>query len=1197
MRMFSYLVQRTTRMLSLSKREPLGKCREPFRYARETFFRCIPNRYILTAILLALLLPISFRCTSLHRMTAENLTCEYRRNPLGIDTARPRLSWQCASVLRGDFQTAYRVLVASNPEKLQREAGDIWDSGKIQSAQCLHVPYAGPLLQSDRSYFWKVRIWDKNNEPSAWSETASWSTGLLQKSDWQGQWIGLDRAVGEDVPDQEHRRLAARYLRKEFSFDKKVQRATAFISGLGLFELAINGEKIGDQVLAPALSEYDKRVYYMTFDVTQHLQRENAVAIILGNGRFFAPRITEPAPTRTFGFPKLLFQLNVLFADSSSQTIISDESWKLTAAGPIRANNEYDGEFYDARMEMPGWNRPGFDDRNWQKVEIVKAPAKKIVAQMAEPIKITETIHPVSVQENEPGVFIYDMGQNMVGWVQVYVKGKRGDKVTMRFAESLTKDDGRLYLENIRDAEVTDTYILKGRGNEIWQPRFTYHGFRYVEVRGRAFYPALTAIEGKVVHDAVRQTGQFYCSDETVNRVYRNAIWGIRGNYRSMPTDCPQRDERHGWLGDRAVESLGESYIFNIAALYKKWLHDIQDTQLASGSLPDVAPSYWPRYTDNMTWPGAFVIFPGMLYRQYADIDAIQQHYPAMKKWLDYMAKYVSNGIMMRDTYGDWCVPPLDIKATHTSDPGRMTSAEFIGTAYYYYLLRTLKKYALLLDKPADAEHFSRTAERVYAAFNRHFFDRDLQQLGNNSQTSNVLALAFDLLPPVNRKVIFNNLADKILGENDGHIGTGLVGTQWLMRVLTNNGRSDIAFKLASQKTYPGWGYMAVKGATTIWELWNGDTGAPGMNSRNHVMLLGDFLPWLYENLAGIQSDFDRPAFKHALMKPEIPPGLHFVDAVYHSMYGEIKSSWKIEDEKFYWNVTIPANTTATIFIPADMQKFITENGKPVLETAGVKFIKQENGRAVFDITSGEFEFVSPHFSQKIYQPFVSTPSIVPADTILKVEEKILVKLADKTPGAQIHFTLDGSKPDKNSTVYNAPIPVESNMTIRARAFRTGSRPSIIKTACYDFVKPAVNGIRWKLYHGAFVKIPDFSQMQATKSGVCYQIGLSELPVPKVNFALDFTTYIKIDQPGTYKFFINSNDGSRLFIDGKLLIDNDGEHSPKQLEKSIYLKPGQIPLQIKYFQSGGTTTLSCSFQGPGIERQKLPASRLFLKKD
>ncbi len=621
-----------------------------------------------------------------------DLRCEGLKNPLGIDVVQPRLSWKMHSSVRGQKQTAYRILVSDSRENLEKEIGNLWDTGKIISDQSIQLTYSGKQLHSEEFIYWKVQVWDKDSAASGWSETQLWSMGLLNPSDWKGKWIGLDKDIGDDNSSDEFRRLSARMLRKEFEIKKHVKNAQAFICGMGLFECYINGKKVGDQVLAPALSQYNKRAYYMTFDVSKYLEEnKNAIGVILGNGRFFAPRRTLPVQTMTFGYPKLLFQMKILYDDGTVDYVTSGQDWKITANGPIRANNEYDGEEYDARLVMNGWSKPGFDDKNWMTAELVDPASPEISAQMNEPIRVTGEIKPVKVSEWKPGTFIFDMGQNMVGWVRLKVAGSAGTKVKLRFAESL-KSDGGIYTDNLRSAKQTDIYILKGQGIEYYEPRFTYHGFRYVEVTGFPGKPDIQSITGRVVNDDLEQAGSFQTSNDLLNQIYKNTVWGIRGNYRSIPTDCPQRDERHGWLGDRAIESRGESFIFDISKLYSKWLRDIKDAQLENGSLPDLAPTYWHSYNDNITWGGTYHIIPDMLYNQFADKKILSQNFPSMQKWFTHMDSYLDEGIMPRDTYGDWCVPPINRKINMTEDTSRITNGKLIGTAYYYYISKLMSK-------------------------------------------------------------------------------------------------------------------------------------------------------------------------------------------------------------------------------------------------------------------------------------------------------------------------------------------------------------------------------------------------------------------------------------------------------------------------------------------------------------------------
>lgn len=916
------------------------------------------KKRIFVCLILAMGIVSACSPTNDSKLAVVNTRLESATNPLGIDHPNPRFSWQLQSGARGTMQSAYRILVASSAPTLEGDQGDLWDSGVVQSPDCLLIPYAGKLLSSGTTYHWKVQVWDQNGNASAWSDDAHWTMGKLDASEWKAQWIGLDRAVGEDDPEREKRRLSARMLRKEIEVSKPVERALAYVCGVGLFEWYLNGQKVGDQVLAAALSDYEKRAYYMMFDVTDQLNSgTNAIGVILGNGRYFAPRIKDPAPMTDYGFPKLLFQMEITFTDGSIETFISDGSWTLTADGPIRANNEYDGEYYDATMELPGWDEPGFDDSDWIAAELVAPAAPLLRVQPIAPIRITETLKPLSVEEISPGVFIADMGQNMVGWVQIRMEGPRGTALRMRFAETL-QEDGNLYMDNKRGAEVTNTYILKGGGLEVWEPRFTYHGFRYVEITGYPGKLTLADIEGRVVHDDLDEIGHFESSNTTINTIYRNAHWGMRGNYRSIPTDCPQRDERQAWQGDRAIGSRGESFMFDLRRFYVKWMQDIQDSQRENGSLSDVVPNYWKFYNENVTWPAAYPVIVAMLYEQYGDIRVVEEHYPTIKKWADYMKlAYMNEFIITRDIYGDWCMPPESPELIRSQDPARQTDGALLATSYYYHVITILQDMASLLELTDDVAEYASTAEAIFQAYNAEFFDPVNTYYGNNTATSNLLSLAFGLVPEAYEQAVFDNIVDKTMIDFDGHISTGLIGAQWIMRSLTRYGRADIAYKLATNTTYPSWGYMIENGATTIWELWNGNTADPAMNSHNHVMLLGDLIVWYYENLAGIKSDWHTPGFKHIIMKPVPVDGLSFVKASHHSGYGQIVSEWNKQEGVFNWYISIPPNTRATVYVPARDTESILIDGKSFRSNKHLHFLNMDDGYAVFDIDNGAYSF------------------------------------------------------------------------------------------------------------------------------------------------------------------------------------------------------------------------------------------------
>ena len=886
---------------------------------------------------------------------ATMLRCEQLTDPMGIDVRIPRLSWELQGSQRGLRQTAYQVVVASSPEKLLADKGDLWNSGKVAGEESIMVRYGGAALKSRFACYWKVRVWTTDGV-SEWSQPAFWGMGLLEGTDWKARWIGYEHGFLWDSVSK-FSRLSARYFRKEFVAALAVRKAVVYIIGLGHCVLTINGHPIGDQVLAEAPTDYTQSVCYNSFDVTKDCRKgANAIGVVLGNGRFFTMRpVYKPKKIKEFGFPKLLLQLEIEYVNGTRQQIVSDDSWRFTADGPIRSNNEYDGEEYDATKEIEGWNNTGFNDRAWLKPELVVVPGGRIKAQMNEPIKVKAIVKPIGISEQRPGTWILDMGQNMAGWVQMRVKGQRGDQVRMRFGETLQRD-GALYTANLRDAKVTDVYTLKGGGEEVWHPVFVFHGFRYVEINDYPGKPSVDDFEGQVVYDDMALIGEFSTSNELVNQIYRNASWGILSNYKGMPLDCPQRNERMPWLGDRAAGALGESFIFNNENLYTKWLDDIEEAQKPDGSIPDVAPAYWNYYSDNMTWPGTYLLVAAMLYQQFGDLRSIEKHYASMKKWLDYMRrKYARDDIMTKDKYGDWCVPPESPALIHSKDSMRNTNGPLIATAYYYQLVCVLQDFARRLHKEEDERNFLVLSQKIKKAFSARYFDPKTFRYDNNTVTANLLPLYFGMVPEQDRTAVFKNITDKIEKEEKGHISTGVIGSQWLMEGLTDYGRPDLAWRIASNKDYPSWGYMVEQGATTIWELWNGNTADPAMNSHNHIMLLGDLITWFYKDLGGISAG--KPGYKSIILKPYSPAGLDQVQASYRTPYGLVKSAWKRQGKGLIWDITIPANTGATIYLPADRNDSILEGGQDWRDSKTVQFVNSKDGRMVFDIGAGTYHF------------------------------------------------------------------------------------------------------------------------------------------------------------------------------------------------------------------------------------------------
>ena len=848
-----------------------------------------------------------------------NLRIENLDKPLGIDTAEPRFSWQITSNKPNVRQTAYHIIVSD-------DKGEIWNTGKVESDQQLWIHYTGKQLQSNTACTWKVKVWTTQGE-SDWSSDECFSIGLLHEGKWSGYWIGLEQLM----PGEErgmHTRMAARYLRKEFSLkDKAIKRATAYVAGIGLHEFYVNGQRIGDGVLQPVPSDYRKTIYYNTYDITSYILHHTSdicLGIVLGNGRYFPMQQHKAYKIHTFGYPKCRINVIIEYADGTTQRLQTDDKgWKVTADGPIRANNEYDGEEYDARMEMKDWAKVGFDDSKWLKAERTDIPQAYLRAQMTPGMKVLQRIQPASIKGT-----IVDIGQNIAGWLKVRIRGQKGDTIRIVYAEKLNAD-GTLYRENFRNARSTDIYVCNGEeGNgRWWTPTFVYHGFKYAEIIGLKNATKDDFI-AEVVADEMTATGHFECSDTILNKVMRNAWWGILDNYKGMPVDCPQRDERQPWLGDRTMGALGESYLFDNERLYTKWMRDICEAQRTDGCIPDVAPAFWNYYSDDVAWAAALPFGCDMLYRQYGNREAIDKSYPAIKKWVEHIIEeYSKDGIIHCGKYADWCVPPEKLELIHSQDEARKTDVTLISTAY---IIRTMQ---LMEQWGCEAEHWRPIRETMTAAFNKQFLTikrgtsprpghvlyPDSVFYGNNTVTANLLPLALGIVPDNCKEDVVKQIVENICVKNKGHVSCGVIGISWLLRALSDNGFSDVAYLLATQKKYPSWGYMVENGATTIWELWNGDKASPKMNSGNHVMLLGDLVTWCYQYLGGIKTEGN-----HIVLKPAFEiQDCEWTNVSYDSPYGRITSNWKKTLQHLDWHVEIPCNTTATICLPDGTTKEI----------------------------------------------------------------------------------------------------------------------------------------------------------------------------------------------------------------------------------------------------------------------------------
>lgn len=870
------------------------------------------------------------------------LRCEYRENPLGIDEPRPRLSWLVNDPRRGAVQRAYQIQVADSPSGFGRGSAGTWDSGKVVSEKSAQVEYAGAPIESRRRCHWRVRTWDPAGRASPWSAPAWWETALLRAADWEGEFIGLadDRAPAPGP-----------LLRKTFHVSREVRRARAYVTALGFYELRLNGARVGDEIFSPGWTDYRRRIMYQTHDVTGLIRRgTNAVGALLGAGWYGS--FLMGAPRFHFGDKpvRFLLQLELSFADGSAGRIVTDGSWKATP-GPIVLSELYAGERYDARLEPRGWDTPRYADHGWRPVARYGRPRVEMNAQADPPIRITGELTPVSVTRRGRNRYVFDMGQNMVGVCRLRVRGPRGTTVRLRHAEVLNPDGG-IYVANLRSAEATDTYTLAGGGSGTFVPRFTYHGFRYVEVTGFPGEPDPASLTGLVLHTDPPRTSSLRTSSPLVNKLQENIVWGQRGNMHSVLTDCPQRDERLGWMGDAQAFAPTACFNMDMAAVFTKFCRDMRDARSPEGSYADVSPRIPFAPPDGApAWADAGIIVPWTVHRFYGDERILEREYAAMKGFNDFVARNNPGGLWLNrkgNDYGDW-VPA-----------GVETDKKPLGTLIYYNSTRLMEKIARVLGKPGDAALFASRAAHIAGAFLKaHVRGGSIR---NGTQTLNAMAVACGILPARLREKAVANLVRDIHARGD-HLSTGFLGTPALLPVLTESGHGALARKLILNRDYPSWGYPIVRGATTIWERWNSDTEGPAMNSRNHFAF-GSVGEWLFRHLAGIDPDETDPGFGRVLIRPNPgEPGseLDRAAARYDSIRGPVSVAWRNTPGAFHLEVTIPANCRATVVFPARSEKGITEGGIALRRAAGVSRVRSAGGRAACDLGSGTYSFVCRH--------------------------------------------------------------------------------------------------------------------------------------------------------------------------------------------------------------------------------------------
>jgi alpha-L-rhamnosidase len=803
------------------------------------------------------------------------------------------------------MQKAYRIVVSDGE-------GDVWDSGKVES-DILSCTYSGKKLDSFSRYFWRVKIWDEDDRDSEDSVTAYFETAALDASDWRADWI--TRRKGETFSPELARKKVpegpsgaisdqylAFYLRKDFTVSEKpLKRARIYVSGLGCCEVRINGRRIGDHLLDPAQTDYSLSALYSAYDVTGYLNSGgNAVGIILGNGRHIG--------VYGYGKPKAIIQLLIEYEDGTKELISTDSEWK-SAHGPIRENGIFFGEVYDARLEMPGWDQPGFDSSGWEDAEVVQGPSLR--SQRIPPIRCSRELRPVELYSPESGVFIYDFGQVFTGWVRFSADGPEGTSIRLRHSE-VVFDDGRLNVSINRKAEAADTFILSGHGRETFEPHFTYHGFRYVEVTGFPGAPTPDDAVGVFFHTDMKPVGSFHCSDQLVNRIHQITLWGQLSNFMSIPTDCPQRDERMGWMGDAQIVVEEAMYNFDAALAYRKFLADIRESQKDDGSIPDVVPAYWPFYPADPAWGTAFITIAWYHYLFYGDTCILAENYEGLKKYISFLDSKAENHIIKTlGKYGDWCPP--------ASTMPKKTPVELTSTWYYYHDVFQMAKIADVLGEDKDRIRYSESAGKIKDAFNKYFLNGAQYATTRMSpidkgagQTSQTLPLYLDMVPEEQRAKGFDLLLATVEKTFDMHLDTGIIGTRYLFDVLTENGHVDAAFAVVTQKSYPGFGYMIREGATTVWERWEKLHGE-GMNSQNHIML-GSVDAWFYRDLAGLSPLL--PGWRKIRVKPHIPDRLSHCSARVETVVGEVSAAWERIDKGIALTIAVPFGCSAEVHFP-----------------------------------------------------------------------------------------------------------------------------------------------------------------------------------------------------------------------------------------------------------------------------------------
>ena len=902
----------------------------------------------------AVLIAAASQLASAQDFYVDGLRTEYAANPVGIDARTPRLSWRLHATRRGTTQGAYEIQVALDSGAMNRT---LWTSGRVASPASILRPYGGPPLQSSTRYYWRVRAWDDAERASSWSPIAFFETALLDTAEWRARWITPDLA--EDTTQSNPSPM----LRRGFSLgSQRIASARLYVTSLGLNEVEINGRRVGDTYLRPGWTAYNSRLQYDTYDVTALVRSgANVIGATLGDG-WFRGRLGWDGRRNLYGSRLALrAQLVVRYANGTSQTVATDSTWKAST-GPILVSDIYDGETYDARLEKTGWSSPSYNDASWRGVRNMEGVNAVLVAPVGPPVRRMHEIAPVKVIRTPAGETVVDFGQNMVGWIRLKGRGPAGTVIRLRHAESLDKA-GNFYVANLRAARQTVTYIMKGGGVETFEPHFTFQGFRYVAVEGYPGTPDSTSLTGIVAYSDMTPTGTFESSNALVNRLQQNIVWGQRGNFVDVPTDCPQRDERMGWTGDAQVFAPTAAFNMDVSGFFAKWLADVAADQLPNGAVPFVVPNVlakiWPGAAGSTGWADVATIAPWTMFRAYGDTSFLVRQYPSMRAWVEYGRAQAGETYIWSKGFhfGDW----LSFATTSPDYPGATTEKDLISTAYLAHSADIVSRAAEVLGKREDAATYRALFEKVRTAF-QHEFLTPSGRITSSTQTAYVLALDFGLVPDSLRAKAAAHLADDV--KRMGHLTTGFLGTPALTRMLSDNGYLEEAYALLLRQDYPSWLYEVKQGATTVWERWDGlrpDSSFQdaGMNSLNHYAYgaVGD---WLYRTVAGLNDDPAEPGHRHVIARPRPGPGFNFAKATLMTPYGVASAGWRIENRRMTVTVRVPPNAHGTVVLPGARLGSVREGATAVQAAAGVTSARQLGADVTVEMGSGDYEFTYP---------------------------------------------------------------------------------------------------------------------------------------------------------------------------------------------------------------------------------------------